>query len=126
MSPDTSSSDRFSAAVESVRVSIDKLERGVSYLRHLRVGGVLVLMLISAILGAGGVMGVFYRDYQRCAREAKFMDQVYNSGISLDSRAAEDGFHLMVNGPVKQATRFKDDNGNANGVELVFPNQDRR
>jgi hypothetical protein len=117
---------RLAAGVESLRVSHDRLEHSITHLRHLRVAGVLGLMLIGAILGAAGVVGAFFHSYQSRARAAAFVDKVYDEGISLSSRQAEDGFHLMLNGPITQAKRFKDENGNANGVELVFPNQDRR
>ncbi len=120
---ETSPVSRLAASVESLRVSHDRLAHSVSHLRHLRVSGVLLLMLIGAVLGAAGVVGVFFHSYRSHARADAFMGTIYNEGISLSSRQAEDGFHLMLNGSIMQAKRFKDENGNANGVELVFQNQ---
>jgi hypothetical protein len=116
---------RSSANTEAIRVSLDRLEHSVSYLRHLRVGGVLFLMALAALLGAGGTVALFWSPYQRAQQAQRFTDLLAASGIHARISDQNDGVHFIVQGPeALHGTAWQRDNaGYIVGAEFIYPTQ---
>jgi len=116
---------RSSAGIESIRASLEQLERSISYLRHLRVGGVLFLMTLAALLGAGGMAVLFWPPYQRAQQAQRFTDLLAASGIHAKISGQNDGMHFIVQGPeaLRGTAWQKDDAGYIVGAEFIYPNQ---
>lgn len=114
--------DRLTVQVEQQKAATLRLERSVSRLRHLRVGGVLALMLFSVILVGAGGAAFFWKDIQTWRYNAQFLSRLDRAGVSLKLMRQEGGGTVFqIKGPVYRGTDWiKNENGNLNGVDLVI------
>lgn len=114
--------DRVAVQVEQQKAATLRLERSVSRLRHLRVGGVLALMLFSVILVGAGGAAIFWKDIQSWRHYTQFLGRLDRAGVSLRLiRQDQGGTVFEIKGPVYQGTGWiKDANGNMGGVDLVI------
>lgn len=114
--------DRIAVQVEQQKAATLRLERSVSRFRHLRVGGVLALMLCSVILVGAGGAAFWWKDIQSWRHNAQFLSRLDRAGVSLRlMRQDQGGTVFEIKGPVYQGTGWiKDANGNLAGADLVI------
>lgn len=116
--------ERNARAVESLRLSVERLERGVRRLRHLRLGAVALLMLLSAGAGAGGVIAYFRKDYNLGQRNREYFEYLDDHGISTKIESADSGglvFQVEGRQVLKGTDWLNDEHGHAIGVKFIYP-----
>jgi len=107
-------------AVLNVRQT--QVEKGISRLRHLRVGGMLFMAVLGAVLCAGAMVGLYGTDYQKGKRAAAYWNYFSRNGIS-HSVVEENGIiQLSVQGPaVEEGTKLiRDAQDRVVGIELLY------
>jgi len=114
--------DRLVGEAEQQNHSLVRLERSVGRLRHLRVGGVLALMLLSVLLVGGLLSAVMWNRIQVWRSNERFLSRLEQSGIELRLLAQENNSTLFrIEGPVYKGTSWRlDENGKIKGVDLAI------
>ena len=116
--------ERNARAVESLRLAVERLERGVRRLRNLRLGAVALLMLLSAGAGAGGVIAYFRKDYNLGQRNREYFEYLDDHGISTKIESADSGglvFQVEGRQVLKGTDWLNDEQGHTIGVKFIFP-----
>lgn len=116
--------ERNAKAIESLRVSVERLERSVRRLRHVRIGAVAALMLIAAAAGAGGMFACFRDDYILGQRYRHYYERLSDHGVTTRIATADGGgliLRIEGKGVLKGTDWRRDEQGNVIGVELIYP-----
>jgi len=114
---------RLAEGIETQNVALDGLEHSVSSLRHLRVGGVLFLMALAAVLGAGAMGGLFYTSYENGRQAVANWDFFSARGIHFHAHETDIAVIVTVEGPeiIADGTGLKkDDQDRTIGANLAF------
>ena len=122
------SMDKVIAGLQAQTAELGRIERSLVRLRHARVGGLILLMLLGFILGAGSVVGLSWRSYQDGRQADAFVTRLTEAGIAAKIHRTDSGDLLTISGP--QALRGtawrKDAQGYIIGADFVFPIQEGR
>jgi hypothetical protein len=120
--------DKVAVGLQGQAAELGRIERSLARLRHARVGGLLLLMLLGVLLGAGAVVGLGWRSYQGARQAEKFVVRLNDAGIVAKIRRTETGELLTIEGPeVLRGTVWrKDDKGYIIGADIVYPIQEAR
>ena len=116
--------DRVAAGVEAQAAELGRVGRTLSRLRHLRVGGLLLLMGLAGCLGAGAVVGLYWRPYHDAQRAVNFLTCFHAAGVYLSNKDLENGgVHVTVEGePVLRGTDWRTNtNKYTVGADFYFP-----
>lgn len=118
------SSDKLASVVETLRVSVDRLERSSRRQRHLRLVVVAAFMLVAAVAAAGGTIAWFRNDYEagQAARQRFAMLRDYGITLRLTD-GGNNALRVTVNGTVSLRDRAWLVNAaqQSVGVEFVVP-----
>ena len=114
--------DRLAAATNQQKHSLNRLERSINRLRHLRVGGVLALMLLSIVMTDGIIAAVMWNRIQIARGNERFFNRLNRSGIELRLIHQGDGSTLLrIEGPVYRGTAWRlDEHDKIKGVDLAI------
>lgn len=115
---------RLAEGLEAQNTILGRLEHAVSAMRHLRVGGLLLLMGLAALIGAGGMGLYFYKPYKEGQQDIAWFDYLSSHGIGINAHETKDTVIFTVDGrgALLQGTDYrKDKQGQATGVNLVYP-----
>jgi hypothetical protein len=115
---------RNANAIEALRVAVERLERGVRRLRHVRIGAVAALMLLAAAGGVGGMVAYFRDDYNLGPRYRLYYERLCEHGVSAKIGATDGGglvLRIEGKGILKGTDWRRDEQGNVIGVEIVYP-----
>lgn len=115
--------DRIVESLEVQTAELGHVGRGVARLRRARVGGMLLIMALGAVLGAAALGVIFWQPYQAAQRADQFISRLNKLGISMRIVRTERGERLRIEGTtllLGSAWR-KDDRGHFIGADLVFP-----
>jgi hypothetical protein len=112
------------AGLQAQTAELGRLARSVERLRHARVGGLVLLMLLGAGLGAGAVVGIFWHPYNAAQQSQRFVDRLNAAGLYANIKRTEEGVRFTVEGPVvlHGTTWRKNANGYTVGADFIFPN----
>ncbi len=120
--------DKLVAGLQTQTAELGRVERNLVRLRHARVGGLVLLILLGLLLGAGSVVGLGWRSYQDARQANAFVTRLNEAGIAAKIHRTDNGDILTITGP--QALRGtawrKDAQGYIIGADFVFPIQEGR
>ena len=113
--------DKVAQQVTTQAAEIGRMSRSLSRLRHMRVGGMLVLMLLGGGIGAGAVVGIFQARYQLAQKSQRFLEKLSAAGIDAEVSQTENGILLRVSVPsaLKGTAWRKDRDGYICGADFV-------
>lgn len=106
---------------------LGRIERSVARLRHARVGGMVFLMLIGALLGAAGLCSIIWPPYQDGQRAAQKLATLEAAGISWDHRRTKQGELVLIEGPPidsKSVAWRRSAAGQIVGANILYPTKD--
>jgi hypothetical protein len=114
--------DRLAAAAGQQKHSLTRLERSINRLRHLRVGGVLALMLLGIVMTDGIIAAIMWNRIQVARGNERFFNRLNRSGIELRLIRQGDGSTLLrIEGPVYRGTAWRlDKHDKIKGVDLAI------
>jgi len=114
--------DKVVARMDMQTAEISRLTRSADRLRHARVGGLVLLMTLGALVGAGATVGLFWKKYDTAQRAQLFVDQLTAAGVYAKVSRTENGVQFTVNGPtaLRGTAWRKDRDGYINGADFVF------
>jgi hypothetical protein len=116
--------ERNGKAIESLRVAVERLERSVRRLRHVRIGAVAALMLLAVAAGAGGMFAYFRDDYNLGQRYRQYYERLSDHGITTKIGTTDGGgliLRIEGKGILKGTDWRRNEQGNVIGVELIYP-----
>ena len=116
--------ERTAHAIDALRVSVERLERSVRRLRHVRLGAVAALMLLAAVAGAGGIVAYFREDYNLGQRDRKYCEYLDDHNISTKIEAADGGgiiFRVEGKGVLKGTDWLHNEQGYTVGAKFLYP-----
>jgi hypothetical protein len=116
--------DRVAAGMDAHAAELGRIGRTLTRLRHIRVGGLILLIGLAVSLGAGAVIGLYWQPYHAAQRAAGFVSRLNAAGVYVGLKDLEGGgTHITVEGaPVLRGTSFrKNTNGSVVGADLYFP-----
>lgn len=115
---------RLAEGLEAQNAVLCRLEHAVSAMRHLRVGGLLLLMGLAAMIGAAATGGLFYRSYQEGQQSKAWFEYFSRHGIGINAHETQNTVVFTIDGreALLQGTDYrKNDHGKAIGIDLVYP-----
>jgi hypothetical protein len=115
--------DKLVLTVDRQNATLSRIERAIERFRHLRVGGMLFLMFISAALAAGGVIASFWQDYHDGQNDRHFFTRLSRAGVELSIRRTADGSSVFVvqSSRLQRGTAWlKDDRGYIAGANFAI------
>ncbi len=117
------SMDKVVAGLTTQTAELGRIQRQLVRLRQARVGGLLLVLLIGAAVGAGGVVGGFWNRYHAAQQAGRFVDRLKSAGIHTKVQFTDDGVRFIVEGaPVQRGTNWlKNEQGYINGADFLFP-----
>jgi len=104
---------------------LERLERGVERMRHLRVHGLIALLAFGCLATATTIVGSFWTDYHHGKADSHFLKAINMAGVNcvIERRTAESSTLRIVLDRVPASSRWiKDENGSTVGLRLVIPN----
>ncbi|MFT3784077.1 MAG: hypothetical protein QM790_18885 [Nibricoccus sp.] len=116
--------DRVASGVEAQTAELNRINRSLSRLRHLRVSGLLLLMGLSVAVGAGSVVGLYWKSYHEAERALNFVSRFSDAGVGLSIKGLEGGgVHITLEGPpVLRGTTWRNDaDKHTIGADFYFP-----
>jgi len=116
--------DSVAAGVKAQNAELSRVNRSLSRLRHVRVSGLLLLMGLAGTLGAGAVVGLYWKPYRETQRAAGLVTRFNDAGVYIGIKDLEGGgTHIVVEGAtVQKGTGWrKDKAGNFVGADFYFP-----
>lgn len=121
--------DKVAAGLDKQATQLGRIDRSISRLRLARVGGLLLLMALGALLGAAGLGFSHYTRYQEGQQAAKNLASLHAAGIGWDHAWTEHGVLVRIEGPPVVAdglTWRQNANGQAIGIDILFSSRTRR
>ena len=115
---------RLAEGLEAQNTMLGRLEHAVSSMRHFRVGGLLLLMGLAAVLGAGAIGGVFYKAYHEGQQSKAWLDYFSSRGIGIHAHETQNTVIITVDGreALLPGTDYsKDEQGRLKGIDLIYP-----
>jgi hypothetical protein len=115
--------DKIVARLDAQSAEIGRFARSAERLRHARVGGLVLLMTLGALLGAGATVGLFWKRYDSAQRAQRFVSLLNAAGVDAEFRREGETVHFTVEGPVvlRGTAWRKDAQGYTTGADFVFP-----
>lgn len=115
--------DKLVAELKAQTAELGRLERSVARMRRARVGGMLLILLLGATLGAGGLAGIYWQRYAAGERARRFTDRLSAAGITADAIYEGNNLHLQLEMPtaLRGTAWKKNDAGYIAGVDLIVP-----
>ena len=115
--------DRVVAGLRAQTAELGRIQRQLVRLRQARVGGLLLVLLIGAAVGAGGVIGSFWSRYHAAQQSGRFVRNLNAAGIHARISPAESGVCLSIESArAQQGTAWrKDAQGYIVGADFFFP-----
>jgi hypothetical protein len=116
--------DRVASGVEAQAAELHRVNRTLSRLRHLRVSGLFLLMGLSGALGAGAVVGLYWKSYHVAQSAQNFVSRFNAAGVYLSIKDLDGGgVHVAVEGqPVLRGTTWRNNTDKRTiGADFYFP-----
>lgn len=115
--------DKLVSELKAQTAEIGRLERSVARMRRARVGGLLLILLLGATLGAGGLAGIYWQRYAAGERARRFTDRLSTAGIAAEATYEGNNLHLQLEVPtaLRGTAWKKNDAGYIAGVDLIVP-----
>lgn len=116
--------EKHTEAIDGTRMAVERLERSVGRLRHVRLGSALAITVFACALGAGGTLAYFKKDYEDGQKAVRLRDWLERRGVTTCVPASDsETFVLRIEGPtVRTGTVWlRDSQGRTTGVQLVYP-----
>jgi len=119
--------DKVCAGLQTQTAEIGRMERSLGRMKQVSVGRLLAFGLLGALLGAGGLGAIEWRNYREGVKATAFVARLNDAGVYARIRMTDAGQMLSIEGPeVLSGTWRKNTQGRTNGVDITFPNQDSR
>jgi type VI protein secretion system component VasK len=117
--------DRLADAIESLRISVNRLERSSQRQRRVRLSVVLACVVLALAAGVGGTVWWFYRDYTVGQAAQRRFDVLRDYGLNLQLENSSDQMLRVTlsssRSPMYDQGWLVDDNKKCVGVELLVP-----
>ena len=76
--------DKVNALLTAQTTELGRIERSLERLRQVRVGGLLLVLGLGALLGSGAMAGVFWHRYAQAQRAQRFIARMESLGIDAE------------------------------------------
>ena len=115
--------DKVVVGLRAQTAELGRIQRQLVRLRHARVGGLLLVFLIGAAVGAGGVAGCFWNRYHAAQQAGRFVRNLNAAGIYAKISPAESGVCLTIESArAQRGTAWrKDAQGYIVGADFFLP-----
>lgn len=115
--------DRVVAGLTAQTAELGQIQRQLVRLRQARLGGLVFVLLLGVGLGAAGVAGGFWHQYQTGQQAGRFVERLNSAGIYAKVQSTDDGVRFIVEGaPVLRGTTWrKNEQGYITGADFLFP-----
>lgn len=110
-------------AVEGLRMAVERTERSVRRMRHLRLAVVVAFMVLAMLAGAGGVVLYFREDYEWGQRSLRHLQRLSGHGVHIGAETDANGALVVrIEGPPSmRADWLRDLQKKTTGAELIYP-----
>jgi hypothetical protein len=115
--------DKVVAGLTTQTAELGRIQRQLVRLRQARVGGLLLVLLLGATVGAGGVVGGFWNSYHAAQQAGRFVRNLNAAGIYAKISPAESGVCLTIESArAQRGTAWrKDAQGYIVGADFFLP-----
>lgn len=115
--------DQLVSELKAQTAELGRLERTVSRMRRARVGGMLLILLLGAVVGAGGLAGIYWQRYAAGERARRFTERLSAAGIVAEAVYEGNNLRLQLEGPtaLRGTAWRKDRAGYIAGVDFIVP-----
>jgi hypothetical protein len=113
--------DKTNALLTAQAAELGRIERSLVRLRQVRVGGLLLVLVLGALLGSGAVAGVFWHRYAQAQRAQRFIARMDSLGIDAEITPAGADVRFTIKCPyaIKGTGWRKNDQGYIAGADFV-------
>jgi hypothetical protein len=121
--------DRVATGLDAQTAELGRIESTLSRLRHLRVGGLLLLMALGGLVGSSAVVGIYWHPFHAAEQAGKFVSRLNAAGVYVSIKDAENGGTLVTveGAPVLHGTAWRKNSDNyTTGADFYFPKGDNR
>lgn len=115
--------DKVVAGLNAQTAELGRIQRQLVRLRQVRIGGLLLVLLLGAAVGAGGVVGVFWNSFHAAQQAGRFVRNLNTAGIYAKISPAESGVCLTIESVrAQRGTAWrKDAQGYIVGADFFLP-----
>lgn len=117
------STDKPTEAIEALRLSVERTERSVKRLRHIRLTVVVAFMILATLGGAGGVILYFREDYVWGQKSLRHLQTLGSHGVYISADTGQSGALVVrIDGPKSMRSEWvRDIQKQVTGAELTYP-----
>lgn len=120
---ETFSADKHAEAIDGLRLSVERTERSVRRLRHIRLTVVTALLIVAMLSGAAGVILYFREEYIWGQRSLTHLQRLGSHGVYIGVETGENGALVVrIEGPkTRSAEWLRDAEKQTMGAEFIYP-----